>query len=151
MTIIGENIKSARKVADLTLEELAKIVGVTKQTIQKYESGIIANIPSDKIEFIANALKTTPAALMGWESNNSIDIRTMSATELDIIKKYRLLDARGQAAVQDTLQREYDYLNKEIEVPYAARGGGKQTMKTTQAEEDELWRRIQVSKPPKDL
>lgn len=51
----------------MTLEDVAKIVGVTRQTIQKYESGIIPNIPSDKIELLASALETTPAYLMGWE------------------------------------------------------------------------------------
>lgn len=51
----------------MTLEDVAKIVGVTRQTIQKYESGIIPNIPSDKIELLASALETTPSYLMGWE------------------------------------------------------------------------------------
>ena len=65
--IAGERIKLARQNKQMTLEDVAKIVGVTRQTIQKYESGIIPNIPSDKIELLASALETTPAYLMGWE------------------------------------------------------------------------------------
>ena len=36
--------------------------------------GVITNIPSDKVEAIAEILKTTPAYLMGWEEKveNSI-------------------------------------------------------------------------------
>lgn len=64
---IGERIKSKRTELGYTLEEIAKIVGVSRQTIQRYESGIINNIPSDKIELLAFALRTTPAYLMGWE------------------------------------------------------------------------------------
>lgn len=51
----------------MTLEELAEKVGTSKQTIQRYESGKISNIPSDKIELLAKYLDTTPAKLMGWE------------------------------------------------------------------------------------
>lgn len=61
---IGKNIKSRRIDLGLTLEEVAKIVGVSRQTIQRYESGVIASIPSDKIEKLAQALNTTPAFVM---------------------------------------------------------------------------------------
>ena len=64
---IAKNIRIARKAAGLTQEELAQRINVKKQTVQKYEAGIIGNIPSDKIEAMAQALGTTPSALMGWE------------------------------------------------------------------------------------
>lgn len=64
---LKENIKSKRIERKMTLEDLAKNVGVSRQTIQRYESGVIGNIPSDKIELIARALDTSPAYLMGWE------------------------------------------------------------------------------------
>lgn len=64
---LKENIKSKRIECKMTLEDLAKSVGVSRQTIQRYESGVIGNIPSDKIELIARALDTSPAYLMGWE------------------------------------------------------------------------------------
>lgn len=64
---IGENIKKQRKHLGLTLEELANKIGTTRQTVYKYENGIVQNIPSDKIEMIASALNTTPAYIMGWE------------------------------------------------------------------------------------
>lgn len=61
---IGKNIKTRRTDLGLTLEEVAKIVGVSRQTIQRYESGVIASIPSDRIEKLAQALNTTPAFVM---------------------------------------------------------------------------------------
>lgn len=63
---LKDNIKSQRIRCGLTLEELAQKVGVSRQTIQRYESGVISNIPSDNIEKIADALDTTPSYLMGW-------------------------------------------------------------------------------------
>lgn len=64
---IGDRLKLLRIKNNLTLEELAKKVKTSKPTIQRYESGVISNIPSDKIEKLANVLNTTPAYIMGWE------------------------------------------------------------------------------------
>lgn len=68
---IGEKIKLLREEAKLSQGELAEKANTTKQNIYKYEKGIITNIPSDRIELIANALSTTPAYLMGWNEDSS--------------------------------------------------------------------------------
>lgn len=62
----GERIRALRLQRDLTLEELGKMIGVGKATVKKYENGLIDNIPSDKIEALADALESTPAYIMGW-------------------------------------------------------------------------------------
>jgi len=72
MTTIGKRMRLARINNEKTLEEVAKAVGVSRQTIQRYETGIISNIPSDKIESIAKALNVTPGYLMGWELSPDI-------------------------------------------------------------------------------
>ena len=64
---VGEIIHKRRKECKMTLEELGEYIGVSKQTVQRYESGVISNIPGEKIEQMARALSTSPAALMGWE------------------------------------------------------------------------------------
>lgn len=66
---IGQRIKEMRLDKNLMQDELAARIHTTKQTIHKYENGIITNIPSSKIEAIANALNTTPDYLMGWEES----------------------------------------------------------------------------------
>ena len=66
-TLHGDRIKLKRLENNLTLEELGEKANVSRATIQRYESGVISNIPSDKIELIANALNVSPAYLMGWE------------------------------------------------------------------------------------
>ena len=62
-----DRLKLKRIECGFTLEELARKIGTSKQTIHRYESGVITNIPSDKVEALAKALKTTPAYLMGWD------------------------------------------------------------------------------------
>lgn len=63
----GEKIRAAREAKGITQEELGRICGVSKQTIYKYEQGLITNIPSDKIEIISAALGMEPAYFMGWD------------------------------------------------------------------------------------
>ena len=66
---ISERMKEKRQLLRLTLEDVAGVVGVNRQTIQKYESGVISNIPYERIELLAQALHTTPAVLMGWQED----------------------------------------------------------------------------------
>ncbi len=70
--MISERIKRLRKERKMTLEALADAVGTSKQTIHRYESGTISNIPHDKIEALARALGTSPADLMGWEKKEEL-------------------------------------------------------------------------------
>ena len=64
---IGQRIKYCREQKNLTQTELAERTGTTKQNIYKYENGIITNIPSDKIQRMADVLEVSPAFLMGWD------------------------------------------------------------------------------------
>ena len=107
---IGKNIKNRRKELDLTQEDIAKRIGVSKQTVQKYESGVIANIPSDKIEMVAEILKTTPAKLMGWE----VPDRYLSPTITDDVVTFPVI---GEiAAGYDEIAVE-DWSGETVEVP----------------------------------
>lgn len=67
MTTKGERIKELRKAKNITQSELAKRLNTTKQTISKYEKGIVTNIPSDRIEDMARILDSTPEYILGWE------------------------------------------------------------------------------------
>lgn len=65
----GDRIKQLREQKDISQTELAERVGTTKQNIYKYETGVITNIPSDKIEAIAQYFNVSPSYIMGWESD----------------------------------------------------------------------------------
>lgn len=70
----GERIKMRREQLGITQTALADMIGESKQTIYKYESGVVSNIPSDKIEAIANALDVSPAWICGWEQGSETPI-----------------------------------------------------------------------------
>lgn len=89
---IGERLRWRRKELNMTLEEVAQTVNVSRQTLSRYENGIISNIPSDKIEALAKALKTSPAYIMGWEDTSNFTT-TVAQQKLnlfgDIIADFR--------------------------------------------------------------
>ncbi len=62
----ADRIKALRIKAKMTQEQVAQKLGTTKQTIYKYETGIITNIPTDKIEQLATLFETTPLYITGW-------------------------------------------------------------------------------------
>ena len=66
MTEVGKRIKLRRQELGLTVEELAKIIGMSRATLYRYENGSIDNVNVHKLQPIAQALLTTPAYLMGW-------------------------------------------------------------------------------------
>ena len=67
---IGERLRKKRKEKHLTLEQIGSFIGVSKQTVQRYESGQIENIPLSRLSELAKVLGTTPGYLMGWESED---------------------------------------------------------------------------------
>lgn len=64
---IGDRIKQRRKFLGLSVDELAEKLGKNRATIYRYESSDIEKLPTTVLEPLADALKTTPAYLMGWE------------------------------------------------------------------------------------
>lgn len=62
-----DKVRNRRLELGLTLEDVAKAVGVSAPTIQRYESGEIKNIRKDKIKALSDALRVTPSFLMDWE------------------------------------------------------------------------------------
>ncbi len=64
-TEIGNRIKYVRDLRDVTLDDIAKKVGVAKSTIQRYETGKITTIKIPVVESIAIALNVNPAWIVG--------------------------------------------------------------------------------------
>ncbi|MDB8437285.1 XRE family transcriptional regulator [Turicibacter sanguinis] len=94
--MLKENIKKLRKANCMTLEQVADYIGVKKSTLQRYESGVISNIPSEKIEKLSECFDVSPSVLMGWDVIDNTGGRAISGMTIDSQdKKYTL-----QSAVQ---------------------------------------------------
>lgn len=65
---IGKIIKKNRLKLKLTLDDVANAVGVTKSTVQRWESGEISNMRRDKIDLLSKILQVSPLILLGNDS-----------------------------------------------------------------------------------
>ncbi|BDR80657.1 hypothetical protein N072000002_09140 [Clostridium tetani] len=69
MKEIINRIKTRRNKLMLSYQDLADKTGLSKSTLQRYETGAIKNMPLDKLGVLAKALNVSPAYLMGWEES----------------------------------------------------------------------------------
>ena len=76
---VGDRIRSLRDAAGMTQVELAGRVGLTKQTLYKYENNVVKNIPYALIEKIANELRVSELYLLGWEKGNGSEYSSLEA------------------------------------------------------------------------
>lgn len=86
MNNINDIIKKRRTELNLTMCQVAKIVGVSECTISRWESGDIANMRRDKISLLAKALKISPGVIMGWEDYPKL---SLTENEEKLITAYR--------------------------------------------------------------
>ncbi|MBO4884233.1 MAG: helix-turn-helix domain-containing protein [Clostridia bacterium] len=63
---IGERIRRRRLELGVSVDDLARALGKNRTTIYRYENSRIGTLPSAVLEPLAEALETTPEALMGW-------------------------------------------------------------------------------------
>lgn len=97
--MLNKNIKKRRLKLGLTLQQVGDAVGVTRATIQRYESGNIENIDTKMIMKLADVLQCTPVDLMGWETppltgNKKLD---------EIITRCYLLDVDKLELINQTI------------------------------------------------
>lgn len=111
---VGDRIKEQRELNKMSQVELAKRMGVSKQTLYKYENNAVTNIPSDKIQIAAQILDISPSYLMGWEDNLSADnadiIPDLMSDKkmLDSVKKLMKLNKEHQQTIFDNIAYWYE-------------------------------------------
>lgn len=101
-----EDLKARRIELGLTLEDVAKIVGVGKSTVRKWETGFIANMKADKIESYAKALKTTPIFIMGMEEKGRKEDLILTEEEKEIIRMYRNVSTDARKFIFNTIKAQ---------------------------------------------
>lgn len=89
MQKIMTKIKNRREELGMSYQMLSEKTGISKSSLQRYETGSIKNMPLDKIEVISKALSTTPAYLMGWEDDTAIEYKNADIIRTVKKKKYR--------------------------------------------------------------
>ena len=70
----SERIKQRRKELGMSYQELADLTGISKSTLQRYETGSIKNIPLDKLDVLAEGLNTTALFILGKTEPTNAEI-----------------------------------------------------------------------------
>lgn len=99
----GTRLRQLREAKNVSQVEASQFLGLTKQTLYKYEKNIVTNIPSDVVERMAKYYNTTPAYIMGWGSAEYPTDTTYKEAK-EIYDKYKTLSPEKQALVRSLLE-----------------------------------------------
>lgn len=91
---ISTIIKKRRAELDLTLLDIAKKVGVSEATVQRWESGNVKTLRHSRIVKLAEALEMHPADLIGWTVPNITD------EEARLLKAYQRAKESDKAVIK---------------------------------------------------
>lgn len=72
---IGELIREKRTLLELSQQELADKLGVSKSAISRYENGSIGNMGLDKAQALVKALNLDPLVLLGFVGTNGKQLK----------------------------------------------------------------------------
>ena len=97
---IIKRIKNRRLQLGYSYQDLADRTGISKSTLQRYETGEITRLPVNKLEDLAKALEVSPGYLMGWidsVEDASLNFKSISTAEeaMKFILKQPVLIAYG--------------------------------------------------------
>lgn len=113
---IGNRIKTRRKELNLTLKQIADIVGVASSTIQRYENGTINQLKLPVLESIAKALDINPTWLVRDDApmNLNCNIKEQNSLEILLLNSFNKLNKDGKDEAIKRIE-ELTYISKYIE------------------------------------
>ena len=68
MSVRSERIKALIEQSKQSYQELEKITGIKKSSLQRYASGVTTKIPLDVIEKLSKTFGVSQEYLMGWDN-----------------------------------------------------------------------------------
>ncbi len=105
---IATTLKELRKKANLTQKQAYEHIGVAQSTFSSWETGKAE--PSTEVLLRLCQLYKVDDILgaFGYDGYNEDGSLQLNINEIDIIEKYRHLDAHGRKMVDFTLKEEYN-------------------------------------------
>lgn len=105
MSIRSERIKALVEKSGLSYQELEKLTGIKKSSLQRYASGATTKIPLDVIEKLAKAFNVSQEYLMGWDENKvSPSEPTLTEGEKKVLELFRRIPEARQGYALEVLE-----------------------------------------------
>jgi len=105
---LRKRLRARRLFLDLTYQELAEKTGMSKSTLQRYETGGIKNLPYSKIPILAEALGVSTSYFtdldQDYTSPNTLKTNSFNvADRSDLIERARKFEEEAIACITPTL------------------------------------------------
>lgn len=113
-------IKERREKIGMSVEEVARKLGVARTTVYRYESAEIEKMPVSVLFDLANILRTNPFYLMGINCDEDITLQNMSEEELEEYERIReknIVKVYGKIAAGQPIEAIEEVID-EIVCPY---------------------------------
>ena len=109
MSIRSERIKALVDSSEMSYQDLEKLTGIKKSSLQRYASGVTSKIPLDVIEKLSTAFNVPQEYLMGWdEKESSPSELQLTEGEKALIKLLRRVPAAEQPIVIEKILSALD-------------------------------------------
>ncbi len=103
---IGDRIRIRREQLGMSQDELARRLGYkSRSSVNKIEKDA-SGLPQNKIVAIAEALRTTPAYIMGWEDEIKKDPAGVAGRHIEIIMDEDISDIYDDFKLLDKSQKQ---------------------------------------------
>jgi len=108
---LRRRLRARRLFLDLTYQQLAEKTGMSKSTLQRYETGGIKNLPYDKISILSEALDVPSSYFTDLtqdytSTNERNNLRNSSDARKAIIEKAREFEEKGIKRITPKLIQE---------------------------------------------
>ena len=113
MSTTGERIRELRKQKKLTLDDVARYLGVGRQAVYKYEHGTVTNIPLENIDKMATLFDVTPGYLAGWADGSSDDRTIIFPDTKEFAELISAMSPEDYTVVMAAIDRTYKKIKKE--------------------------------------
>ena len=113
----GKRLAEMRQQINLSQKSIADKLEIPQSTYAGYETGS-RKIPLELIVRLSKILNISPTVLILGKEINIIN--DFTASELELIKKYRQLDADGKQRIENQLNFEVEQLKDKESAPSGA-------------------------------
>ena len=107
MSIRSERIKALIEQSQRSYQELEKITGIKKSSLQRYASGVTTKIPLDVIEKLSVAFGVSQEYQMGWDDNSEKNLpteETLTDGEKMVLELFRKIPEDRQPEALELLR-----------------------------------------------
>ena len=105
MSTRSERIKALVEASGKSYQELEKLTGIKKSSLQRYASGATTKIPLDVIEKLSVAFNVSQEYLMGWEEQKaSPDKPELTEGEVLMLEIFRKIPVDRQPEALEQLR-----------------------------------------------